>query len=152
MSTDEEQLTRSVIDLFVAGTETTSTALKWFIVFMLNKPDIQQRMRKEILDVVGDCRFPSYLDRGNMPYCDAVIHETLRVGNIAPLSLPRGLTRDLEFRGYVIPKHALIVPSLDSILTDPEVFEEPFEFNPERFLNDGVLSGTEKVHAFGVGK
>ena len=141
-----------MIDLFVAGTETTSTALKWFIVFMLNKPDIQQRMRKEILDVVGDCRFPSYSDRGNMPYCDAVIHETLRVGNIAPLSLPHGLTRDLEFRGYVIPKHALIVPSLDSILTDPEVFEEPFEFNPERFLNDGVLSGTEKVHAFGVGK
>ena len=100
----DDQLLQCIGDLFVAGTETTATALKWFIVFMLNKPDIQQRMREEILRVVGDSRFPSDKDRINLPYCDATLHETLRLGNISAMGVPHGLTRDLEFRGYTIPK------------------------------------------------
>ena len=136
----------------MAGTETTATTLRWFIVFMLHKPEIQQRMHEEILTIVGHSRFPSNTDRVKMPYCDAVLHETLRFGNIAAIGVPHGLTRDLEFRGHTIPKHATIIPFLDSILNDPELFDQPSEFKPDRFLKDGVLSGTEKVHAFGIGK
>ena len=148
----DDQLLQSIRDLFIAGTETTATALRWFIIFMLNNPDIQQRMREEILRVVGDSRFPSNTDRANLLYCDAVLHETLRFGNIVAMGMPHGLTTDLEFRGYTIPKHATVMPFLDSILNDPDLFAEPFEFNPERFFKNGTLSGHEKVYAFGIGK
>ena len=109
-------------------------------------------MREEILRVIGDSRFPSDTDRASLPFCDATMHESLRVGNIAAMGVPHGLTRDQEFRGYTIPKHATVMPFLDSILNDPELFEEPFEFNPDRFFKNGTFSGTEKLHAFGIGK
>ena len=139
--------------MFGAGTDTTTTAMKWFILYMLHHPEVQQRMRQEIHDVIGNSRFPSLEDRINLPYTDAVLYETLRVGNITANSLPHGLTEDLEFRGHLIPKHAMLIPSLDSILNDPKIFEDPCLFKPERFMDDkGHLTGTEKVLTFGIGK
>ncbi|KAK3084638.1 hypothetical protein FSP39_016665 [Pinctada imbricata] len=147
------QLLRSVNDLFAAGTDTTVNSLSWFTLVLLYKPEIQQRMRKEIEEVVGDSRLPSLADREKLPYCDAVIHETLRFGNIAPFALPHGLTEDMQFNGYFIPKDAVIIPNLDSVLMDPDLFKDPFEFNPLRFLtDDGCLVGTENVQTFGIGR
>ena len=148
----DEQLLQSIQDIFIAGTDTTVTALRCFVLFMLNRQDIQNRMRYEIKNIVSDSRSPSYRDRIQLPFCEAVIHETLRVANIAPLAIPHGLRRDLHFRGYTIPKDALILISLDSILNDPDTFEEPHIFNPDRFIKDGILSGANKVYAFGIGK
>ena len=110
-------------------------------------------MRKEIHDIIGESRFPSLEDRSKLPFCDAVLFETLRLGGIAPFSVPHGLTRDLKFNGHLIPKDAMILPCLDSILNDPKLFENPFIFNPDRFLDEnGKLKGTEKVLTFGLGK
>ena len=149
----DDQLLWALSDLFVAGTDTTATTLKWFILFLLHNPTIEQSMRKEINGVIGKSRYPSLDDRLKLPYCEAVLYETLRVGSITPFSLPHSLTQDLEFRGHLIPKHALIIPCLDSILNDPEIFENPFIFNPDRFIDeDGKLNGTEKVLTFGLGK
>ncbi|KAK3083803.1 hypothetical protein FSP39_003408 [Pinctada imbricata] len=149
----DDQLHRSISDLFVAGTETTSTALRWFTLTVLHKPEIQERMRAEIRKEIGESKLPSMADRSKLPYCDSVIHEVLRFGNIAPLSVPHGLTEDLQFRGFLIPKHAMLMPNLDSVLNDPEIFENPSEFIPTRFLSaDGTLTGTEKVHTFGIGR
>ena len=149
----DEQLLWSIADLFAAGIETTATTLKYLILFLLHNPTIEQRMRNEIHDIIGESRFPSLEDRSKLPFCDAVPFETLRLGGIAPFSVPHGLTRDLQFKGHLIPKEAMILPCLDSILNDPKLFENPFIFNPDRFLDEnGKLKGTEKVLTFGLGK
>ncbi|KAK3084094.1 hypothetical protein FSP39_008030 [Pinctada imbricata] len=148
----DDQLQKAIFDLFVAGTDTTATALRWFILILLHKPEIQDRMRTEIHSKIGEFRFPSTADRSKLPYCDSVLHEVLRFGNTIPIPMPRGLTEDLFFQGFIIPKHALLFPNFDSVHSDPNVFENPAEFIPTRFLsNDGFLTGTENVIAFGIG-
>ncbi|KAK3084214.1 hypothetical protein FSP39_010165 [Pinctada imbricata] len=149
----DAQLLRSLTDLFVAGTDSTATALRWFLLALLHKPEIQDRMHTEIKDVVGNDGSPSSSHRSKLVYCESVLHEVLRFGNIAPLAVPHGLTEDLCYRGYIIPKDAMLFPNLDSIMNDPALFENPEDFIPSRFLtDDGHLTGTDKVQAFGVGR
>ncbi|KAK3084946.1 hypothetical protein FSP39_021877 [Pinctada imbricata] len=149
---EDFQLLRHLTDLFLAGTETTATALRWFILALLHQPDIQRRMRREIENAVG-ARIPSLSDRKKLPFCDAVLHETLRFGNIGPLSLPHGLAEDISFMGYKIPKDAIVIQCLDSIMMDSSLFKNPSQFNPMRFLTkDGELAGTENVYPFGIGR
>ena len=75
-----------------------------------------------------------------------------------PICLPSGLTVAApdafgRIPGVLIPKHALIIPCLDSILNDPELFENPSVFNPDRFIDEtGKLKGIENVLTFGLGK
>lgn len=110
-------------------------------------------MRNEINDVIGTSRFPSLEDKQNLPYCEAVIHETLRIGTIAPLSVPHGLASDLKFNGFTIPKDALLIPNLYSVFFDEKIFPDPYDFKPERFLDEkGNLKNTDKVLAFSLGR
>nr|XP_022312398.1 cytochrome P450 2C8-like isoform X2 [Crassostrea virginica] len=150
---DDDQLLKIIVELFVAGTETASTALRWFSLFMIRHPDVQDKMRKEINDIVGTSRFPNMEDKPKLPYCEAVIHETLRVGAIVPLSIPHGLTNALDYKGFTIPKEAILVPNLHSVLFDEAIFPDPHSFKPERFLDkEGTLQNTEKVLIFSLGR
>ncbi|OWF36141.1 Cytochrome P450 2J6 [Mizuhopecten yessoensis] len=144
----------SVLNLFVAGTETTSTTTRWAILFLLHHKDVQDKLRQEIFTVVGSARFPSLNDKPNMPYFQAFITEVLRKGNIAPLGVPHGAGCDIKFRGMTIPKGSLITANLGSVLNDPDTFRDPEKFNPDRYLGeDGQLTGLEKsVMAFSLGR
>ena len=84
-------------DFFVAGSETTATTLRWAALFLVRNPEVQSKMRQEIERIVGSGRFPSMEDKPKMPYCEAVILETQRLGNIAPLSLPHSVKFDGKF-------------------------------------------------------
>ncbi|XP_078495682.1 cytochrome P450 2C25-like [Ciona intestinalis] len=68
-------LEMSIMDLFQAGTETTSTTLRWAILYMVNNPNIQKKVQQEIDDVLGFDRLPQYEDRMRMPYCEATVLE-----------------------------------------------------------------------------
>uniref|UniRef100_A0A3B4D5J2 Uncharacterized protein n=1 Tax=Pygocentrus nattereri TaxID=42514 RepID=A0A3B4D5J2_PYGNA len=81
------------VDLFVAGSETTSTTLRWGFLYMAKYLEVQKKVQAEIDKVIGQSRQPSTADRDDLPYTDAVIHEIQRIGNIAPLSLPRKLAK-----------------------------------------------------------
>ncbi|XP_033743127.1 cytochrome P450 2H1-like [Pecten maximus] len=142
-----------ILHLFLAGTETTTTTIRWAIVYLLRNPDVQVRMFREIESVVGLSRLPTVADRPNLHYCEAFITEILRRCNIVPLSVPHGALKDIHFRGYRIPKGCTILPNLDSILNDPENFPNPETFDPTRFLDDqGKFCGAEKVVAFSLGR
>ncbi|XP_069130180.1 cytochrome P450 2J6-like isoform X2 [Argopecten irradians] len=143
---DDLNLTTTVMNLFVAGTDTTATMIRWAILYIVHYKSVQDKLRQEILKVVGTSRLPSLADKPDMPYYGAFITEVFRMGNIVPLAVPHGAKKDIHFRGMVIPKGSFIIPNLDSVMTDPEVFENPDEFHPERFLGEnGQLNGKEKI-------
>ena len=86
-------------------------------------------------------------------YLEATTLEILRKGDIAPVALSHGLARDVSFRGYVIPKDAIVIPNLSSALQDSEVWGDPENFRPDRFLGpDGKLKLKENFIPFGIGK
>jgi cytochrome P450 len=142
-----------VLDLFGGGTETTSTALFWAILFLVNNPDVQETVHKEIENIVGSGRQPLIEHRNNLPYCEAVMNETLRLGNIAPFSLPHTAQEDIVIDGYRIPKGSIVVPSLNSAMHDEKIFPNSNTFDPTRFLDDkGKLIRHENLLAFSLGK
>ncbi|XP_067368510.1 cytochrome P450 2J4-like isoform X3 [Channa argus] len=141
------------LDLFGAGTETTTTTLHWGLLYMICYPQIQERVQAEIDTVVGSSRQPSITDRENMPYTDAVIHEIQRMGNIVPLGLLRMTNKDTVLDKYTIPKGTAIIPTLNSVLNDESMWETPHSFNPQHFLDQfGDFRKREAFLPFSAGK
>ncbi|XP_038639762.1 cytochrome P450 2J2-like isoform X2 [Scyliorhinus canicula] len=132
----EGNLMHNVSDLFVAGTETTTTTLQWAILYMMAYPDIQERCQKEIDQVIGWSRTPSMEDAPNMPYVNAVVHEVQRFGNVVPLAAGHAATRDTSFRGYTIKKGTMILINMPSVLSEETQWKDSKHFNPGNFLNE----------------
>nr|QLC36625.1 cytochrome P450 2K1-like2 [Kryptolebias hermaphroditus] len=131
----DENLLYSVMNLFAAGTDTTATTLKWGLLYMAKFPHIQDRVQEELSRVVGSRQIQTE-DRKNLPYTDAVIHETQRFANIGPLAIPHKTTRNVTFQGYFIKKDTTVFPLLTSVLYDESEWESPHSFNPSHFLDD----------------
>ncbi|XP_048849726.1 cytochrome P450 2K1-like [Brienomyrus brachyistius] len=131
----EENMVSSVANLFAAGTETTSTTLRWGLLLMMKYPCIQDKVQTEIEQVIGRDRPPRLEDRKNMPYTDAVVHEIQRFGNVVPSNLLHQTKVDTTFRNYHIPKGTLVIPLLTSVLYDKTQWETPMQFNPGHFLD-----------------
>ncbi|XP_021015798.1 cytochrome P450 2J3 isoform X5 [Mus caroli] len=108
-SFNEENLICSTLDLFFAGTETTSTTLRWAFLCMALYPEVQEKMQAEIDRVIGQARQPNLADRDSMPYTNAVIHEVQRIGNIIPFNVPREVTVDTKLAGFNLPKENVLV-------------------------------------------
>uniref|UniRef100_A0ACB8EGJ7 Uncharacterized protein n=1 Tax=Sphaerodactylus townsendi TaxID=933632 RepID=A0ACB8EGJ7_9SAUR len=90
-------------NLLAAGTETTSTTLRWGLLLMMKYPEIQCKVQEEIAQVIGSAQ-PRTEHRAKMPYTDAVVHEIQRFSNILPMNLPHATTVDVTFKGYSISK------------------------------------------------
>ncbi|EHA98995.1 Cytochrome P450 2J2 [Heterocephalus glaber] len=149
-SFDEENLIRSTLDLFLAGTETTSTTLRWGLLYMALYPEIQEKVHAEIDRVVGQGQQSSLANRESMPYTNAVIHEVLRMGNIIPLNVPREVSVDTALGGYHLPKGTMILTNLTALHRDPTEWATPDTFNPEHFLENGQFKKRESFLPFSL--
>ncbi|NXT35482.1 CP2J2 protein, partial [Pelecanoides urinatrix] len=148
----EENLVACTLDLLFAGTETTSTTIRWALLYMATYPEIQARVQAEIDAVIGQARQPALEDRSNMPYTNAVIHEVQRKSNIIPLNVPRLTVKDTVLDGFHIPKGTVLLTNLTSVMFDKNEWETPDTFNPGHFLKDGQFWKRESFIPFSLGK
>ncbi|XP_077989859.1 cytochrome P450 2U1-like [Glandiceps talaboti] len=141
-----------ILDMFAAGTETTTSTLMWGWLFMLKYPDIQKKVQEELDRVVGQDRLPNMSDRTYLPYTEATITEVLRLASTVPLSVPRWTVNDTQVYGYDIPKDTMVLPNIWSALRDPELWERPEEFDPSRFIDsEGKFFRPDTYIPFGLG-
>ncbi|XP_066288756.1 cytochrome P450 2U1-like [Branchiostoma lanceolatum] len=147
----DKQLQEVLIDLFIAGTETTATTTRWALLYMMVNPEIQEKVHQEIDSVLGQTP-PSYAQRSLLPYTTATLAEVQRIKPISPLSVPHAASRDTTLNGYNIPQEARILINLWSVHMDPQLFPEPNQFQPERFLDqDGNFVNHKALIPFGIG-
>ncbi|CAG8699538.1 30028_t:CDS:2, partial [Racocetra persica] len=142
----EEQLTHyelvsQVMTLLIAGHETTSVTLSWALYFLAANPDIQDRLRKEILDILPDRDYhPTFDQIEQLKFLECVFKEVLRIVPPVP-TLIRTNAKDETLNGYFIPKNTPLSIPIYAIHRDPSIWGDDAEhFNPSRWLNPEIKS------------
>ncbi|EGV94946.1 Heterogeneous nuclear ribonucleoprotein U-like protein 1 [Cricetulus griseus] len=149
----EKNLLMTVTYLLFAGTMTIGATIRYALLLLMKFPQVQQRVREELIQELGPGRAPSLSDRARLPYTDAVLHEAQRLLALVPMGMPHTVTRTTCFRGYTLPQGTEVFPLIGSVLHDPEVFQNPGEFHPGRFLDtEGHLRKHEAFLPFSLGK
>ncbi|XP_053403353.1 cytochrome P450 1A1-like isoform X2 [Mercenaria mercenaria] len=134
-SLTDEHLVQTISDIFFAGIDTSRFTLKAAILHMVAFPDIQDKVQDELDRVVGKDRLPGIIDRPNLSYTEAVLHECMRLGTVAPLGAQHKTICDTEVAGYRIPKGTTVAINHWALHHDPDAWEEVDRFIPERYLD-----------------
>ncbi|XP_072943522.1 cytochrome P450 306a1 [Epargyreus clarus] len=146
----DEQLHYLLADMFGAGLDTTTATFSWFFLYMALYPEEQELIRKEILTTFPD---ESEIDSSKLPRLMAAICETQRIRTIVPMGVPHGCLQETFLGNYKIPKGAMVIPLQWAIHTDPNIWEDPEEYKPSRFLDeDGNLLKPPEFIPFQTGK
>ncbi|CAN7985556.1 unnamed protein product [Ixodes hexagonus] len=138
-----------------AGTNAIQRSLAWLMFNCAHKPGaVQEKIQEEIDRVVGRERQPIWKDHHEMPFTMATIWEMQRWRPILPLTLPRATDQDVELGGYIIPKGTIIMSNIWAVNMNADLWDEPEEFNPQRFLEHGGRLRPKPQHfiPFSVGK
>ncbi|KAK7400972.1 hypothetical protein VNO78_12281 [Psophocarpus tetragonolobus] len=123
-----------LLNLFTAGTDTSSSIIEWALAEMLKNHNILIRAQKEMDQVIGNHRLLVESDLIKLPYLQAICKETYRLHPSTPLGVPRVASEACQVNGYYIPKNTRLSVNIWAIGRDPNVWSNPLEFNPERFL------------------
>lgn len=123
-------------DLFVGFTDTATSFLGFLYLFAAAYPDIQAKMHAEIDEVIGADTILQYDDKLKLPYTEAFINEVSRFEPVAPMGLPRRTLQSSTLRGYTIPADTGVLACFYRMNHDPEYWDEPHVFNPDRFLDE----------------
>nr|VWP02389.1 N/A [Ganoderma boninense] len=102
-------------------------------------PEVLRKAHAELDAVVGPYRMPNFGDRDSLVYVNAIIKESMRWHSVLPLGIPHATVADDEFRGYFIPAGTMLLANTWACMNDPEVYDDPDVFRPERFIRDGKL-------------
>lgn len=117
------------------GSHTTAVTLSNLVLHMAANPRVQQVAQEELMRVVGPNRTPVYEDIKDLPYIRACIKEVLRVCPTPIWGIKHYADADVTYRDYVIPKGTVLLANTSFMHYDPERYDDPFDFRPERYLS-----------------
>ncbi|XP_039117674.1 cytochrome P450 81Q32-like [Dioscorea cayenensis subsp. rotundata] len=151
---NDDMIKGFIAQLLIAGTDTSATTMEWAMSLLLNNP---QTLKKLIAELDANIKQGSLLqetDLPKLPYLDAVIKETLRMYPVGPLLEPHESSQDCTVGGFHVPSGTILLVNAWKIHRDPELWEEPNKFIPERFLrrSDEEINEGLKMMAFGLGR
>uniref|UniRef100_A0A671WVZ0 Cytochrome P450 1A1 n=3 Tax=Sparus aurata TaxID=8175 RepID=A0A671WVZ0_SPAAU len=150
----DDHVLMTVGDIFGAGVETTTTVLKWAIMYLIHNPQMQRRIQEELDSKVGMDRTPQLSDRGSLPYLEATIREVLRIRPVAPLLIPHVALSDTSIGDFTVKKGTRVIINLWSLHHDENEWKNPEHFDPGRFLNSegtGLIIPSSSYLPFGAG-
>ncbi|KZV94320.1 cytochrome P450 [Exidia glandulosa HHB12029] len=158
---EQERMFQVVLaDLFMAGVDTVTVAAAKLFLALATHPEAQARAQGEIDALTKGERLPTYEDKQHLPYLDALLKEVHRWDTpIAPLALPHCASEEDMYKGYRIPKDAIVFANVWAIFRNPEKYPDPDTFKPERFLEKGerqtasrdIINEDPYKFAFGFG-
>ncbi|XP_017981256.1 PREDICTED: cytochrome P450 83B1 [Theobroma cacao] len=141
-------------DVFIAGTDSSAAVVIWVMTYLMKNPRCLKKIQEEVISLIGKKGFVNEDDIQNLTYLKAVIKETFRLQPIAPLLIPRETIRKCNIGGFEIPTKTLVYVNAWAIGRDPEAWENPKEFYPERFIGSSIdYKGLDfELIPFGAGR
>ncbi|KAK3224751.1 hypothetical protein Dsin_004613 [Dipteronia sinensis] len=151
---DRNQIKHLFLDLFVAGTDTTSSTLEWAVAELIHNPEALSKARLELEQVIGKGNQIEESEISRLPYLQAIVKETFRLHPPVPLLLPRKASSNVEICGYRVPEGVQVLVNVWVIGRDGTSWDDPNSFVPERFLGSDVdVRGRNfEVIPFGAGR
>ncbi|KAH9947304.1 cytochrome P450 [Amylocystis lapponica] len=131
----EDLLKDAATSFYTGGADTTVSAIRTFFLAMMRYPEVQKKAQLELDSIIGQDRLPTIADRERLPYINALVKEVLRWNPVVPLGVPHRLTEDDVHGDYVLPKGTLVVANIWHFCHDARTYEQPMEFNPDRFMS-----------------
>ena len=122
----------------LAAVDNPSNAVEWALAEMINQPDLLQRATQELDNVVGNSRQVQESDLAKLNFVKACAREAFRLHPIAPFNIPHVAMKDTTIGNFFVPKGSHVLLSRIGLGRNPEVWDEPLKFKPERHLqSDG---------------
>ncbi|CAJ2675711.1 unnamed protein product [Trifolium pratense] len=127
-----------LMNIFLAGTDTSSAIVVWAMTALMNNPRVMNKVQMEIRNLYENKDFINEDDIEKLPYLKSVVKETMRLFPPSPLLVPRETMENCNIDGYKIKPKTLVYVNAWAIGRDPEDWEDPEEFYPERFVTSSV--------------
>ncbi|KAI3501146.1 hypothetical protein L1887_29007 [Cichorium endivia] len=139
MKDDITQIKALFVDIVAGGTDTTSTMAEWAMSELLKNPVVMKKIQDELEQVVGINNIVEESHLPDLRYLDAAIKETFRLHPPLPLLIARCPSQSCNVGGCRVPKGSTVFLNVWAIHRDPQYWENPTEFDPDRFLSpDGT--------------
>ncbi|KAH7867485.1 hypothetical protein Vadar_034114 [Vaccinium darrowii] len=138
MDFTQENVKATLLDMFVAGVDTTSATMEWAMAELMNSPIRMKKVQEEVRRVVGKKSKVDEHDIAQMKYLKCVVKETLRLHPPGPFLIPRESTQSAKLGCYDIPPKTRVFINVWAIQRDPKYWDSPEEFLPERFADNPV--------------
>ncbi|ESW27490.1 hypothetical protein PHAVU_003G206400 [Phaseolus vulgaris] len=151
----DRQIKGVLVDIFVAGTDTSAATMIWIMSELIRNPKAMKRAQEEVREIMKGKEMVKEIDLSKLVYLKSAVKEAMRLHPPAPLLVPRETTESCMIKGFEIPAKTRVLVNAKSIAMDPTCWENPNEFLPERFL-DSSIDYNKGQHfemlPFGVGR
>nr|XP_043637947.1 valine N-monooxygenase 1-like [Erigeron canadensis] len=130
-----DHIKSQILELMLATFDNPSNAIEWAMAEMINQPRIFDKAIQELDYVVGKDRLVEESDIPNLNYLTACVKEAFRLHPVAPFNLPHVSIEETTIAGYFIPKGSHVILSRIGLGRNPDIWDDPLTFNPDRHMN-----------------